>query len=171
MLGHESPSANRRTTFDTYSFTKCFCPIWPRARICARVCSHDSRGYGFSCSPTIPQLEKSLRLILANDGSNTAKLNIDLTQEDQSLSQLYSNQRKALEAKLGVDITYILHLLFNLKGGPMIRHEMAHGKLSASDCYNPSCVYACWLMYHITCLPLLSRWNSHVAPAILELRH
>lgn len=119
----------------------------------------------------IPQLENSLRFILANDGSNTAKLNIDLTQEDQSLSQLYSNQRKALEARLGVDITYMLHLLFNLKGGPMLRHEMAHGKLSASDCYNPSCVYACWLMYHITCLPLLSRWSSHVAPAILELAH
>lgn len=119
----------------------------------------------------IPQLENSLRFILANDGSNTAKLNIDLTQEDQSLSQLYSNQKKALEARLGVDITYMLHLLFNLKGGPMLRHEMAHGKLSASDCYNPSCFYACWLMYHITCLPLLNRWSSHVAPAILELAY
>ncbi|SFG76835.1 hypothetical protein SAMN03159297_01216 [Pseudomonas sp. NFACC45] len=119
----------------------------------------------------IPQLENSLRFILENDGSNTAKLNIDLTQEDQSLSQLYSNQRKALENRLGIDITYMLHLLFNLKGGAMLRHEMAHGKLSSSDCYNPLCVYACWLMYHITCLPLLSRWNSQVAPAIRELAH
>lgn len=119
----------------------------------------------------IPQLENSLRFILDNGGSNTAKLNIDLTQEDQSLSQLYSNQRKALENRLGTDITYMLHLLFNLKGGSMLRHEMAHGKLSSSECYNPLCVYACWLMYHIACLPLLSRWNSHVAPAIRELAH
>ena len=119
----------------------------------------------------IPQLENSLRFILSNNGSNTAKLNIDLTQEDQSLSQLYSNQRKALEDRLGVDITYGLHLLFNLKGGPMLRHEMAHGKLSANHCFQPSCVYACWLMYHITCLPLLKRWNTQIAGAIKELTH
>lgn len=117
----------------------------------------------------IPQLENSLRFILTNDGANTAKLNPDLTQEDQSLSQLYTNQREALETRLGADITYMLHLLFNLKGGPMLRHEMAHGKLSANDCFHPTCVYACWLIYHITCLPLLKCWETHIASAVLEL--
>ncbi len=117
----------------------------------------------------VPQLENSLRFILANDGSSTAKLNSDLTQEDQSLSQLYTNQRTVLETRLGVDITYMLHLLFNLKGGPMLRHEMAHGKLSASDCFHPSCVYACWLIYHITCRPLMSRWETHIASATRAL--
>lgn len=117
----------------------------------------------------IPQLENSLRFILTNDGTNTAKLNPDLTQEDQSLSQLYSNQRKALENRLGVDITYLLHLFFNIKGGPMLRHEMAHGKLSANDCFHPSCVYACWLIYHITCRPLLRRWETHIVSATRAL--
>ncbi len=39
----------------------------------------------------IPQLENALRHVLNNRRSNTAKLNVDLTQEDQSLKQLLSN--------------------------------------------------------------------------------
>jgi hypothetical protein len=54
----------------------------------------------------IPQPWNSLLFILANDGSKTATLYIELAQEDLSLSQLYSKLRKALEARLGVDITH-----------------------------------------------------------------
>lgn len=119
----------------------------------------------------IPQLENSLRYVLTNRGSRTAKLNVDLTQEDQSLSQMHSNRKEELEQAFGKDITYMLHLLFNLKGGPMLRHEMAHGKLTASNCYSAPCVYACWLMFHITCSPLVSRWKTHIEPAIQEVVH
>lgn len=119
----------------------------------------------------IPQLENSLRYVLNNRGSNTAKLNIDLTQEDQSLSQIYSNRKEDLEKSFGVDITYVLHLLFNLKGGPMLRHEMAHGKLTAGQCYESACIYACWLMFHLSCAPLIKHWESHVAKAIQEITH
>ncbi|WP_145902443.1 MULTISPECIES: DUF4209 domain-containing protein [Pseudomonas] len=119
----------------------------------------------------IPQLENSLRYILNNRGSNTAKLNIDLTQEDQSLSQMYSNRKEELEQVLGSNITYVIHLLFNLKGGPMLRHEMAHGKLTAGQCYDSACIYACWLMFHITCAPLIKHWEPLVAEAIQEVTH
>lgn len=119
----------------------------------------------------IPQLENSLRYVLTNRGSRTAKLNVDLTQEDQSLSQMYSNRKEELEKAFGKDITYMFHLLFNLKGGPMLRHEMAHGKLTASNCYSAACIYACWLMFHITCSPLVSRWKTHIEPAIQEVVH
>ncbi len=119
----------------------------------------------------IPQLENSLRYVLTNRGARTAKLNVDLTQEDQSLSQMYSNRRDELEQAFGKDVTYIFHLLFNLKGGPMLRHEMAHGKLTASDCYSPPCIYACWLMFHITCSPLVKHWKTHIQPAIQEAVH
>ncbi|QQX61999.1 hypothetical protein JHW28_10695 [Pseudomonas chlororaphis subsp. aurantiaca] len=119
----------------------------------------------------IPQLENSLRYVLTNRGSRTAKLNVDLTQEDQSLSQMYSNRKGELEQAFGKDITYMFHLLFNLKGGPMLRHEMAHGKLTASNCYSAPCIYACWLMFHITCSPLVSLWKTHIEPAIQEVVH
>ncbi|WP_332762519.1 DUF7380 domain-containing protein [Pseudomonas koreensis] len=119
----------------------------------------------------IPQLENSLRYVLTNRGSRTAKLNVDLTQEDQSLSQMYSNRKEELEQAFGKNITYLLHLLFNLKGGPMLRHEMAHGKLTVGNCYSAPCIYACWLMFHITCCPLVSIWKTHIAPAIQEVVH
>ncbi|ROM72283.1 hypothetical protein BK653_09770 [Pseudomonas brassicacearum] len=119
----------------------------------------------------IPQLENSLRYVLTNRGSRTAKLNVDLTQEDQSLSQMYSNRKEELEQAFGKDITYMFHLLFNLKGGPMLRHEMAHGKLTANNCYSAPCTYACWLMFHITCSPLVSIWKTHIEPAIQEVVH
>jgi hypothetical protein len=119
----------------------------------------------------IPQLENSLRYVLTNRGSRTAKLNVDLTQEDLSLSQMYSNRKEELEQAFGKDITYMFHLLFNLKGGPMLRHEMAHGKLTASNCYSAPCIYACWLMFHITCSPLVSLWKTHIEPAIQEVVH
>jgi hypothetical protein len=119
----------------------------------------------------IPQLENSLRHILNNRGSNTAKLNVDLTQEDQSLSQMYSNRKEELEQAFGADITYAIHLLFNLKGGPMLRHEMAHGKLTAGQCYTSACIYACWLIFHITCAPLIKHWEPHVVKAIQEVTH
>lgn len=119
----------------------------------------------------IPQLENSLRHILNNRGSNTVKFNIDLTQEDQSLSQMYSNRKEELEQVLGPNITYAIHLLFNLKGGPMLRHEMAHGKLTAGQCYSSACIYACWLIFHITCAPLIKYWEPHVANAIQEVTH
>lgn len=117
----------------------------------------------------IPQLENSLRYVLNNRGARTAKLNVDLTQEEQSLSQMYSNRKEELEQAFGKDITYVIHLLFNLKGGPMLRHEMAHGKLTANNCYGSPCIYACWLLFHITCIPLTNIWESHIQTAIQEI--
>ncbi len=57
----------------------------------------------------------------------------------------------------------MFHLLFNLKGWPMLRHEMAHGKLSASNCYSGPCIYAFWLMFHITCSLLVKLWELTVS--------
>ncbi|MDP3979263.1 MAG: hypothetical protein Q8P85_14945 [Pseudomonas sp.] len=119
----------------------------------------------------VPQLENSLRYVLNNRGSSTAKMNVDLTQEDQSLSQMYSNRKEELEQAFGVDITYAFHLLFNLKGGPMLRHEIAHGKLTDGQSYQSACIYACWLMYHLTCAPLYKYWETHISKAIQEVTH
>ncbi|WP_414826320.1 DUF4209 domain-containing protein [Yersinia enterocolitica] len=90
----------------------------------------------------------------------------DLLQEDRSLSGLLESLRPQLEEIFGVDLINEIDLLFNYKPGPALRHEMAHGKLSAGDCYYPTTVYACWLIYHITCLPLINSWKVHVSPLI-----
>ncbi|WIN08800.1 MULTISPECIES: DUF4209 domain-containing protein [Pseudomonas] len=119
-----------------------------------------------ACHLLFPQLENSLRHVLSNAGIDTSKLNEEMLQEDRSISGLLKNRREQLESIFGVDLIYTIDLLFNMKGGPSLRHEMAHGKLASESCYLASSIYACWLMYHLACLPLLAHWKTHVAPEL-----
>ncbi|WP_122408795.1 DUF4209 domain-containing protein [Pseudomonas viridiflava] len=117
-----------------------------------------------ACHLLFPQLENSLRHVLSDAGIDTSKLDEELLQEDRSLSGLLSNRREQLESVFGIDLIYTIDLLFNLKGGPCLRHEIAHGKLASDACYLHSSIYACWLMYYLMCLPLQRCWSTHVAP-------
>ena len=117
-----------------------------------------------ACHLLFPQLENSLRHVLSDAGIDTSKLDEELLQEDRSLSGLLSNRREQLESVFGIDLIYTIDLLFNLKGGPCLRHEIAHGKLASGACYLHSSIYACWLMYYLMCLPLQRCWSTHVAP-------
>lgn len=119
-----------------------------------------------ACHLLFPQLENSLRHVLSDAGIDTSKLDEEMLQEDRSLSGLLNNRRDHLESIFGVDLIYTIDLLFNLKGGPCLRHELAHGKLASGACYLPSSIYACWLMYYLVCLPLLRSWKTHVAPQL-----
>lgn len=119
-----------------------------------------------ACHLLFPQLENSLRHVLSDAGIDTSKLDEELLQEDRSLSGLLSNRREQLESIFGIDLIYTIDLLFNLKGGPSLRHEIAHGKLASGACYLHSSIYACWLMYYLMCLPLLRCWSTHVAPQL-----
>lgn len=114
----------------------------------------------------IPQLENSLRHVLLNANRDSSKIKPDLLQEDRSLSGLLENQRDELEAVFGVDLVFEIDLLFHYKPGPALRHQIAHGKMSAGACYHPSGVYACWLLYRLICLPLVRYWKDQVAPAL-----
>lgn len=68
----------------------------------------------------------------------------DLQQtEDRSLSGLLSNRREQLESVFSIDLIYTIDLLFNLKGGPCLRYEIAHGKLASGACYLHSSIHAC----------------------------
>lgn len=122
-----------------------------------------------ACHLLIPNMENSLRHLLKNSRQNTARMKPDLTQEDQSISIIFNNKKAELEKVIGIDTTYIINLLFNLKGGPMLRHEIAHGKLTAGTCFSPASIYACWLMYSLTMIPLRRCWQSHIEPALKEL--
>jgi hypothetical protein len=114
----------------------------------------------------IPQLENSLRHVLLNANRESSNIKPDLLQEDRSLSGLFQRLRAELEEIFGNDLVNEMDLLFNHRPGPALRHEMAHGKMSAGACYHPTGVYACWLIYQLTCLPLVRHWKGEVAPAI-----
>ena len=53
-----------------------------------------------------------------------------------------------------------LNRIFNLQPGPTLRHDVAHGQLSEGQCYSADVIYACWLLYLVCCLPLLTRWDE-----------
>ncbi|MEM1050925.1 MAG: hypothetical protein AAGI28_02405 [Pseudomonadota bacterium] len=114
----------------------------------------------------IPQLENAIRYVLRNSNEHSAKLMDDLTQDDRSISSLLINMRKEMEKIFGVDLTHEIDLLFNFRPGPALRHTMAHGKLTDGQCYSSDTIYGCWLIYFMTCLPLVSHWENLIAPEI-----
>ncbi|MBB3320603.1 DUF4209 domain-containing protein [Atlantibacter sp. RC6] len=116
----------------------------------------------------VPQLENSIRFYMHTLSRDTSKLNNELLQEDRSLSGMIENIRPELEQVFGADLINIIDLLFNYKPGPSLRHEIAHGKLSAGECFSASAIYACWLIYRLVCWPLLDCWDEHIAPSIEE---
>lgn len=118
----------------------------------------------------IPQLENSLRYVLSITNQESSKMNPDSTQEDRSLSGLLEYKRVELEAVFGVSNVYEIDLLFNYKGGPALRHEVAHGKLTSGACHHHSTIYACWLIYRLTFTPLYKTWDDRVAPIFSQLR-
>jgi len=122
--------------------------------------------YASAAHLLIPQLENSLRYVLLNANRESSKIKPDLLQEDRSLSGLLQWLRPELEEVFGADLVNEVDLLFNHRPGPALRHDLAHGKMSAGACYHPSAVYACWLIYQIACLPLVRHWKDKVAPAI-----
>ena len=115
----------------------------------------------------IPQLEPCLRNALQLNGIDTGKRRNNSTEEDQDLSALFRNHRTELERILGADLTYELELLFDRTTGNRLRHLIAHGNMGAGGCYSPDVIYACWLLYRVSCLPvLIAGWDKIVRPCL-----
>lgn len=108
----------------------------------------------------IPMLENSLRYVLKTSGRDTSKIESDMTQEDSALSRLLDKECKRLEEIFGKSILFEIDLLFNSRHGPRVRHEHAHGKLAAGNCYSDTVTYACWFLYRLTCIPLFDHWEE-----------
>ena len=114
----------------------------------------------------VPQLENSLRFVLLNANRESSKIKPDMLQEDRSLSGLLQSLRPELEEVLGPDLVNEIDLLFHHRPGPALRHDMAHGKITTGACYHADGIYACWLIYRLTILPLVRYWKEQVAPEI-----
>ncbi|MDB5561979.1 MAG: hypothetical protein JWN11_1397 [Hyphomicrobiales bacterium] len=41
------------------------------------------------------------------------------------------------------DVTCQINLTFNGRPGPGLRHQIAHGMVTTTDCYTPDMIYAC----------------------------
>lgn len=107
-----------------------------------------------------PQLENSLRHVLRQTGLDPSTIKPDLTQESITLSSLLEDCRSQMEAAFGPGLTMDIDLVFNKRGGPALRHCAAHGLMDAGSFFGPDVIYACWLMFRICCLPMLSDWSE-----------
>jgi len=116
----------------------------------------------------IPQLEPCLRHILRVAGHDPVIDFDDMTEENVSLSALLGRLRSQLETILPPATVLELELLFDFKPGSALRHAVAHGRIGYAGCHDTDAVYACWLLYQLTCWPLLKIWDSAIAPAIIE---
>ncbi|HUN99048.1 MAG TPA: hypothetical protein VMU69_22805 [Bradyrhizobium sp.] len=116
----------------------------------------------------IPQLEPCLRHLLKINGHDPSKRRDDSTEEDLSLSGLYLHFRPELDQILTPAIAFEIDLLFNAKPGPELRHELAHGQISAAACFDADVYYANWLIYHLCCLLIVQSWDELVAPRLAE---
>lgn len=117
-----------------------------------------------------PLIEHGIRHVMLNAGIDTSKMKPNLLQQDRALSGLLSSElRPHMDRIFGVDLMFEVEMLFIHQPGPSLRHQVAHGMLPAGGCFHPDAVYACWLVYRLTCLPLVKHWRSHVTPGIVEM--
>lgn len=114
----------------------------------------------------VPQIENSMRHVLLNGDDDASKLSPHLLQEDRTLSGLLENMRPEVEKRFGPNLANDMEMLFTYRIGPALRHELAHGKLYDGACYSANAIYACWLIYHITILPVAEHWREWMAPVI-----
>jgi hypothetical protein len=114
----------------------------------------------------IPQLEAALRHLLKKNGHDPGKRRDDATEEDLSLSGLFLRFRPDLDKILTPALASEIDLLFNARPGPALRHELAHGQISAGACFHPDVYYANWLIYRLACLLILPGWDAVVTPQL-----
>lgn len=108
----------------------------------------------------VPQLENSLRYVLKQAAIDTSSMQSDMTQKNRTLSVILGKDRTALEKIFGPAITLEIENLFDFEGGPSLRHQLAHGLLSAGECHSYDSIYACWFIFRLCCLPLFRHWQQ-----------
>jgi hypothetical protein len=108
----------------------------------------------------VPQLENSFRYVLINAGEDVTTMKSDGTQEDRSITSLFEAMREQIVGVLGEEIAYEIENLFLFRGGPGVRHAIAHGQSSTGSFFSDDAEYACWFLLHLCFLPLLPRWDT-----------
>lgn len=111
----------------------------------------------------LPQLENSLRHVLALNGIETNRMNPDGTQEEAMLSRLLEEHRDPLLTMIPAAMLQEVDLLFNFRGGASVRNELAHGKMGDGDFWSPDVIYATWLVLRMACAPSFRVWPDVAA--------
>lgn len=106
----------------------------------------------------IPQVEHSIRYVLAQQGVITTAIDDDGIQAEFDLNKTLKAPQfnEPLTRVLGEDLFFNLRGLLVERFGANLRNDMAHGLLDADQFYSaPSC-YLWWLVLRSCCLPVIA---------------
>jgi len=116
----------------------------------------------------VPQLEPSLRYVLRLAGHDPAIEFDDMTEENVGLTALLGRLRPQLEECIPAEVMLEVELLFHHRPGSALRHAVSHGLLGTGGSFSIDAIYACWLLYQLTCAPLLADWDQTIAPTLAK---
>lgn len=98
----------------------------------------------------IPQIEHTVRYLLKAQQAKTTTIDSNGIETENGLSSLMSNPKTT--QILGDNLAFEFQSLFCNSFGPNLRNEIAHGLLSAPECYSPYAIYTWWLALKLTYL-------------------
>jgi len=107
----------------------------------------------------VPQVENSLRHVLRQAAVDPSSIQSDMTQESRTISVMLRKDRAALERIFGPAIVFEIENLFDFRGGPTIRHQVAHGLMPAGALHSSDAIYACRFIFRLCCLQLFAHWD------------
>jgi hypothetical protein len=100
-----------------------------------------------------PQIEHSIRTILAAHGVITSKLEPDQRQDERDLGWLLTQPE--MERVFSKPITFDLRGLLVERFGENIRNQVAHGMFEVEQMFSPTVCYVWWLALSLCCVPLI----------------
>ena len=111
-----------------------------------------------SLSILVPQLENSLRHVLAEAGHEVTTRDKHGLQSFIQMGKMWREHRQDLEAILGTDIVQELRVLFVEQNGANLRNRIAHGVMNHEMFFHHASIYAWWFIFHLTICPVRERF-------------
>ena len=109
----------------------------------------------------IPQIEHSLRYVLAQRGVITSSIDQEGIQQEYDLNRmLYMPIVKEI---FGEDLVFHLQRLLVDPLGANLRNKMAHGMMSSGEFFSISVAYLYWLILRLVCLPVIAYLREQAA--------
>lgn len=108
----------------------------------------------------IPQMEGMIRHYYELSGKDATRYLDKELEESTSISILLDKCRDDIESIFSKNLALTIDLVFNRKGGPLLRHKLAHGNLYTGSCYAETTTYACVLVFYLCAYPLLPYFDE-----------
>lgn len=118
-----------------------------------------------SLSILVPQLENSLRHLLARAGNEVTTRDKHGLQNFIQMGTMLSERRPDFEAILGTNVVQELRVLFLDQNGADLRNRIAHGLMSHDHFFHHASIYAWWFIFHLTICPVRERFAQDDEPS------